>query len=185
MNFDPNITKKMQDFINSDEETRNYEEAALILMQVSGNRVEYQNNISNLETKKPHILKRLRTYLEFRLASLTKAEVKEMAEKAEKIAANVPKEELRYRTGIRPDHQSLPDDIIAAYKEVNIILQKQKQLHLKIRTLALADAPCPDSELFPFVKEMIKLDKERLSKWELYDHYEFPSPKNSKQVSGK
>lgn len=171
MNFDPVITKQMSDFVNADEKKRDYEAAALILLKVSGNKVEYKNNIANLETKKSHILKRLKQYLEFRLKAVTHEQVAEMSQKTEKIVADIPNQERKHAVGRRIDHDKLPDDVVAAYKEVNIILQKQKQLHLKIRSLALADATCPDSELYPFVKEMIELDKKRLANWELYDNF--------------
>lgn len=171
MEFDPKITQQIKDFVYADEDKRDYADAAMILMKVSGNRVEYRNNIANLDSKKQHILSRLRTYLEFRLAALTKQQVQEMKEKADKIVVKIDKHEAKVKAGIRDDHESLPEDIVAAYKEVNIILQKQKQLHLKIRTLALADAPCPDSEIYPFVKEIIELDKKRLSLWKKYDSY--------------
>lgn len=171
MQFDPKITKQMQEFVHADEKDRDYREAAMLLLKVSGNRVEYNNNVANLDSKKQHILKRLSQYLEFRLKAMTKEEVAEMKKKADKIVAEAPKTEERYRTGIRDDHDSLPDEILAAYKEANDCIQKQKQLHLKIRSLALADAPCPDSELFPFVKEIIELDKKRLERWKTYDSY--------------
>lgn len=171
MNFDPNITEQVKAFVNADEKDRNYHEAAMLLMKVSGNRVEYRNNIDNLETKKSHILKRLRQYLEFRLAAMTKEQVQEMQSKAAEIVNKIQDTEQKYRTGIRPDHDNLPEEILAAYKEANICIQKQKQLHLKIRSLALADAPCPDSELYPFVKEIIELDKKRLGYWKKYDGF--------------
>ena len=172
MNFDPNITKQMQAFVNADETERNYEDAALLLLKVSGNKVEYKNNVAHLNSKKAHILARLRSYLDFRLASLTKEQVEEMSLKADNIVENIPNEEKRFKAGKRDDHESLPEDLIAAYKEVNVILQKQKQLHMKMRTLALADAPCPNSEIFPFVKEIIELDKKKLGLWKKYDSYD-------------
>lgn len=171
MQFDEKLTEQMKAFVHADEKDRDYKEAALVLLKVSGNRVEYRNNLDNLESKKAHILKRLSQYLEFRLKALTKEQVREMEEKAVKIIANIPKEEERINFGMRQDHDSLPEEMLAIYKEVNIILQKQKQLHLKIRSLALSNAPCPDSELYPFVKEIIELDKERLAKWKKYDSF--------------
>lgn len=171
MNFDPKITEQLKAFVNAEEKKRNYEDAAMLLLQVSGNRVEYRNNIANLQAKKQHILNRLRQYLDFRLKALTKQEVAEMSAQAEKIVEKIPETEEKIKYGKREDHDSLPDEIIAAYKETQEILQKQRQLHLKIRSLALADAPCPDSDLFPFVKEIIELDKKRLADWKMYDDY--------------
>lgn len=182
MKPDPQITKQLQDFVNSDEEKRDYKAGALLLLKISGNKIEYQNNINNLESKKAHILKRLRQTLEFRLAALTKEQVAEMKAKAAQIVNDIPENENKYALGKRLDHDLLPEDVQAAYKEVNVILQKQKQLHLKIRSLALAEAPCPDSELYPFVKDMIEYDKKRLSLWKKYDNFKLKEPKTEPQA---
>ena len=64
-----------------------------------------------------------------------------------------------------------PDEIQALYVENLSIVQKMRELHLKLRTLSLANATCPDSERYPFLKELIALDKRLHSNWEQYDHY--------------
>ena len=59
----------------------------------------------------------------------------------------------------------------ALYVENLSIVQKMRELHLKLRSLSLDSAPCPDSERYPFLKELIALDKKLHSNWEIYDHY--------------
>lgn len=46
-----------------------------------------------------------------------------------------------------------------------------RELHLKLRSLSLETAPCPDSERYPFLKELIDLDKKMHANWEEYDHF--------------
>ena len=46
-----------------------------------------------------------------------------------------------------------------------------RELHLKLRTLSLDNTTCPDSERYSFLKEIITLDKKRVSNWDIYDHY--------------
>ena len=46
-----------------------------------------------------------------------------------------------------------------------------RELHLKLRTLSLDNATCPDSERYPFLKEIINLDKKRVANWDIYDHF--------------
>lgn len=75
------------------------------------------------------------------------------------------------KMGRREDHDSLPDDIKARFVENLSILQRMRELHLRLRTLSLDNAICPDSERYPFLKELIKLDKQLHSNWEVYDHY--------------
>jgi len=40
----------------------------------------------------------------------------------------------------------------------------------------LEDATCPDSERYPFLKEIIALDKKRVENWDIYDHFIIGSP---------
>ena len=54
-----------------------------------------------------------------------------------------------------------------------------REVHLKLRSLSTEYSTCPDSERYPFLKELIELEKRLHSNWEQYDHYvgtqsEFP-----------
>lgn len=51
-----------------------------------------------------------------------------------------------------------------------------RELHLRLRSLSLDNATCPDSERYPFLKELITLDKKLHSNWEEYDHYVASGP---------
>ncbi len=73
--------------------------------------------------------------------------------------------------GKRADHDALPDDIKAKYVENLSILQRMRELHLRLRSLSLDSATCPDSERYPFLKELISLDKKLQANWEAYDTY--------------
>jgi hypothetical protein len=84
-----------------------------------------------------------------------------------------------FKKGKRDDHDDLPDDIQALYVENLSIVQRMREVHLKLRSLSTEDSTCPDSERYPFLKELIDLDKRLHSNWEQYDHYvgtqsEFP-----------
>ena len=88
------------------------------------------------------------------------------------LAANADE----HKTGKRIDHDSLPDEIKAKYVENLSILQRMRELHLKLRSLSLDTAPCPDSERYPFLKELIELDKKMHDNWEEYDHFVVDAP---------
>ena len=88
------------------------------------------------------------------------------------LAANADE----HKTGKRDDHDSLPDEIKAKYVENLSILQRMRELHLKLRSLSLDTAPCPDSERYPFLKELIELDKKMHANWEEYDHFVVDAP---------
>ena len=51
------------------------------------------------------------------------------------------------------------------------ILQKMRELHLTLRNLSLDNVACPDSERYPFLKELIELDKKYHSNWKAYDSF--------------
>lgn len=46
-----------------------------------------------------------------------------------------------------------------------------RELHLKLRSLSTEDNPARDCDRYPFLKELIGLDKKLHSNWETYDHY--------------
>ena len=76
-----------------------------------------------------------------------------------------------FKAGKRADHDSLPDEIKALYVENLDIVHRMRELHLKLRTLSSEKSPCPDSDRYPFLKELISLDKHLHANWDTYDHY--------------
>ena len=77
----------------------------------------------------------------------------------------------KFKAGIRADHELLPAEIQALYVENASILQKMRELHLTLRNLSLDNVACPDSERYPFLKELIELDKKYHSNWKAYDSF--------------
>ena len=103
------------------------------------------------------------------------SKVDEIVEKVIKPAstANPDKTEefADFKAGKRADHDALPEEIQALYAENLDLVHRMRELHLKLRTLSLENATCPDSERYPFLKEIIALDKKRVSNWDIYDHF--------------
>jgi hypothetical protein len=93
------------------------------------------------------------------------------AGKSEIDVANKSEEFADFKAGKRPDHDDLPEEIQALYVENLDIVHRMRELHLKLRTLSLDNATCPDSERYPFLKEIINLDKKRVANWDIYDHF--------------
>ena len=143
----------------------------------------YRNLIANPSAKADFIVYQIQKYYNFRVQALTHAQVEEMAAQVQTIAdehhltddaSTVPEDERRL--GKREDHDSLPDEVKAKYVENLSILQRMRELHLRLRSLSLDNATCPDSERYPFLKELISLDKKLHSNWEEYDHFIAPGP---------
>ena len=134
----------------------------------------YRNIISQIDRRHDFVEYQLQKYYNFRVADLTRAQVEEMEQQVEAIVAeHIPlaAKADEQPKGKRADHDALPDDIKAKYVENLSILQRMRELHLRLRSLSLDSATCPDSERYPFLKELISLDKKLHANWEAYDTY--------------
>jgi len=72
------------------------------------------------------------------------------------VAEHIPlaaKADEEPQKGKRSDHDQLPEDIQAKYVENLSLLQRMRELHLRLRTMSTEDSTCPDSERYPFLKE--------------------------------
>jgi beta-phosphoglucomutase-like phosphatase (HAD superfamily) len=97
-----------------------------------------------------------------------------MSEQVDTIVADhlsISTEAENFKKGKREDHDQLPEDIQALYVENLSLLQQMRELHLQLRNLSLDNVTCPDSERYPFLKELINLDKRMHANWDKYDHY--------------
>ena len=159
------FTEKVQAWLAQDAEQRDYAEGALLLLQLTGNQIMYRNLIANPSGKAQFIEYQLKKRLQFRLQQVTHEQVEQMQAQVDKIVVNrnldTKKEKPvnEFKAGKRADHDELPDEIQALYVENLGIVQRMRELHLKLRTLSLENATCPDSERYPFLKELINLDK--------------------------
>lgn len=176
--MDHKFTQQIKAWIDTPADKRNYETGALYMLKLSGNHILYQNAMRNLPRFKQIIEYQLQKYYNFRVLDLTHQQVEGMHTEVDRIAkehdltSKTPKEK-----GKRADHDSLPTEIQALYNKNHVIIRRMMELHLRLRTLSLADSPCPDSERYPFLKELISLDKELHSNWEKYDQFREPTKK--------
>ena len=179
--MDHKFTEQIRQWLETPEDERDYSVGALYLLKLSGNQIMYRNIISQIDRRHDVVDYQLQKYYNFRVQALTHAQVEEMAAQVETIVAeHIPlaaKADEAPAKGKRPDHDTLPDEIKAKYVENLSLLQRMRELHLRLRSLSLDNATCPDSERYPFLKELISLDKKLHSNWEAYDHYVASAPK--------
>ena len=176
MTLNHEFTEKIQQWLDTPHEQRDYEQGALYLLKLNGNQIMYRNLMSNPRGKAEFIEYHLRKHYSFRVKDLTHAQVVAMDKQVEEIVKkhntftedNPAKE---FKQGKRGDHDTLPEEIQALYVENLSIVQRMREVHLRLRTLSTADAPCPDSERYPFLKELIELDTRLHANWDKYDHY--------------
>lgn len=178
--MDHKFTEQIKQWLETPADQRDYSVGALYLLKLSGNQILYKNIVAALDKRHDVIEYQLQKYYNFRVQALTHAQVEEMAAQVETIVAeHIPlaaKADEQPQKGKRADHDSLPDNIKAKFVENLSLLQRMRELHLRLRSLSLENSTCPDSERYPFLKELISLDKKLHANWEAYDHYVAPSP---------
>lgn len=174
------FTELIKTWLQTPEAERDYTVGALYLLKLSGNKIMYRNIISQIDRRHDVVEYQLQKYYNFRVQALTHAQVEEMSAQVKAIVAeHIPlaaAADEQPQKGKRADHDSLPDEIKAKFVENLSLLQRMRELHLRLRSLSLDNATCPDSERYPFLKELISLDKKLHANWEAYDHYVAPGP---------
>ena len=166
------FTKEIQDWLYLPHEQRDYAKGALYLLQLTGNQIMYRNLMANPRRNAEFIERQLQKRLSFRLQRLTHAQVEEMQSQVNVIAKKLtPNSGENFKQGKRDDHDQLPDEIQALYVENLGIVQRMRELHLRLRSLSTEDNPARDCDRYPFLKELIDLDKKLHANWETYDHY--------------
>ena len=177
--MDHKFTELIKQWLETPSAQRDYSVGALYLLKLSGNQIMYRNIVAQLDRRHDFVDYQIQKYYNFRVQALTHAQVEEMQQQVDVIVAehiSLAANADEHKTGKRDDHDSLPDEIKAKYVENLSILQRMRELHLKLRSLSLDTAPCPDSERYPFLKELIELDKKMHDNWEEYDHFVASAP---------
>ena len=172
--MDHKFTELIKQWLETPSNQRDYSVGALYLLKLSGNQIMYRNVVAQLDRRHDFVDYQIQKYYNFRVQALTHAQVEEMQQQVDMIVAehiSLAANADEHKTGKRDDHDSLPDEIKAKYVENLSILQRMRELHLKLRSLSLDTSPCPDSERYPFLKELINLDKKMHANWEEYDHF--------------
>lgn len=173
-----------------DDDNRTTDEGCLLLLQLEGNQIHYKNLLRYPDKKKlmDYLVSELNQRLTVRLAKVTHEEVVKMERQADTIikkhfayretplkgesgGTKKGTSDEEFRKGKRDDHDQLPEEIQARYVENLSLLQRMREVHLRLRSMSLEDVSCPDSERYPFLKELIELDKQLHENWDVYDHY--------------
>ena len=176
--MDTKLTQRIQDWLEAKPTDRSLDEGAELVLKLTGNQFMHRSILVRKDFKM--IEYQLKKYLPQRLQQVTHEEVEQMKVQAAKIAeehhldtirksAKTPPEE--WKKGKREDHDSLPEDIQARNAENLNILHQMRECHLQARKIAQSKKPCTDCDIYPFVKELIELDKRYHANWQAYDEY--------------
>lgn len=174
--MDQKLTESLQKWLATPKEQRDYEQGNIYLFRLCGNKIQYRNLAANPSRHAEFISRQIQKYVNFRVREFTHDQVKQMEAQVEKIVEKrLSLEESNpandFKKGKRADHDSLPEDIQSLYVENLGITQRMRDVHTRLRLLSTEESPCPDSERYPFLQELIALDKKLHDNWERYDHY--------------
>lgn len=187
-----NLTDKLQDFLDTPREDRDWNEGAILLLQLTNNIIMYRNLSINPKGKAEFIEGKLRAFLKSRREVEAHDEVIILQEQVNAIIENRTEfkednEAKEFKAGKRADHDRLPEDIQALYVENLDLVHRMRELHLRLRLLSDSTKQVPAAERKPLLDEFINLDKKLHANWDAYDHYvtkaeseEKAEPKKSK-----
>lgn len=174
--MDNRFTNQLQDFFNTPEEERDYDKGALMLLQITGNKIMYRNVSFNAKKNARFINYELRKHFNVRLQKITHEEVERMQAQVnvivkEHLSLTEDNPASEFKKGKRADHDELPAEIQALYVENLSITQRMRDVQTQLRLLSVEGKTCPDNDRYPYLKELISLDKKLHENWEKYDHY--------------
>ena len=187
-----NLTDKLQDFLDTPREDRDWNEGAILLLQLTNNTIMYRNLSINPKGKAEFIEGKLRAFLKSRREVEAHDEVIILQEQVNAIIENRTEfkednEAKEFKAGKRADHDRLPEDIQALYVQNLDLVHRMRELHLRLRLLSDSTKQVPAAERKPLLDEFINLDKKLHANWDAYDHYvtkaeseEKAEPKKSK-----
>ncbi|HBN63034.1 MULTISPECIES: hypothetical protein [Duncaniella] len=187
--IDLELTPKIKEWLETEPSQRSLHEGADLLLRVTRNRILYANVTRNLARHAGTIEYHLNKIYKNRLADITHSQVSSMLSEVDAIArahglGNT--QGLTGRTelqrGKRADHDELPDEIRQLYLDNAEIHRKIRECHLQIRMITPENSTCPDSDRYPWAKEIIALDTLYRENWNRYDHYIKGTPPASVQL---
>ena len=171
-----NLTDKLQDFLDTPREDRDWNEGAILLLQLTNNTIMYRNLSINPKGKAEFIEGKLRAFLKSRREVEAYDEVLILQEQVNAIIENRTEfkednEAKEFKAGKRADHDRLPEDIQALYVENLDLVHRMRELHLRLRLLSDSTKQVLAAERKPLLDEFINLDKKLHANWDAYDHF--------------
>ena len=170
------LTERLQVFLDTPREDRDWNEGAILLLQLTNNTIMYRNLSINPKGKAEFIEGKLRAFLKARREVEAHDEVIILQEQVDAIIENRTEfkednEAKEFKAGKRADHDRLPEDIQALYVENLDLVHRMRELHLRLRLLSDSTKQVPAAERKPLLDEFINLDKKLHANWDTYDHY--------------
>lgn len=191
--MDAKITQQIKTWLETPREQRNIPAGAMLLLKINRNQVLYNNILNNPNKLHGKLEYELNKQLQWRLQQVTHEQVVEMEDKVQHIAANrglAAQQENpanEFKQGKREDHDALPEDIQALYVENKSLMQRMRDLHAQLRIIQSGRPgyTCKDSDKYPFLKELIKLDKQYRDNWAAYDGFDIKTAETIEKLDAR
>ncbi len=170
------LTPKIKEWLDTPADQRDYEEGALLVGRVSRNRVLFQNLSRNPKGQAKAIEYHLEKIYKQRMADITHEQVAEMMQACDRIAKahglqHPASSKSDFQKGKRADHDELPPEVQRLWQENQDIRQRMRDCHTHLRLINPTNSTCPDSDRYPWAKQLIEYDTRYRDNWNLYDHY--------------
>lgn len=171
------LTPEIKRWLDTDPAERDLRYGAEMLLRITRNRILYNNLMRNLAGRAEMIEYQLGKIYKQRMMAITHEEVTEMMAKVEQINAvrnldgQQPTRRTEMQRGRRLDHDQLPPEIQKLYVDNADLMRRMRECHLHLRMINEENSTCPDNDRFPWCKEIIALDDQYRTNWNVYDHY--------------
>lgn len=172
------LTPQIKEWLDTEPSQRNLHRGADLLLRITRNKILYTNITRNIARHAGTIEYHLNKIYKARLNDITHAQVRSMMVEVDAIAGarglespEGSSKRSEFQRGKRADHDELPDEIKQLYVDNADILRKMRECHVRLRMITPENSTCPDSDRYPWAKEIIALDTLYRENWNRYDHY--------------
>lgn len=174
--IDLELTPRIKQWLDTPPSERDYEQGALLIGKVSRNRILYANVSRDPVRQAKAIEYHLEKIYRQRLVDITHEQVGEMLTQCDGIARAVGlshsgSSKSDFQKGKRADHDLLPPEIQKLWVENADLRQRMRDCHTRLRLINHTNSTCPDSDRYPWAKQLIAYDKQYRDNWNRYDHY--------------
>lgn len=174
--IDLELTPEIKEWLDTPHERRDYARGALLIGKVSRNRILYANVSRDPVAKATAIEYHLRKIYSRRVADITHEQVGRMMERCDAIARSAGLDhpasgKSDFQKGKRADHDSLPQEIRDLWTRNGDLRQRMRDCHTHLRLINPSNSTCPDSDRYPWAKQLIEYDRQYRDNWNRYDHY--------------
>lgn len=161
--LDETLTKKIQEYLAMDTESRDYIAGTDLLLRLNRNRFLHASLRRRRNDKK--LDRELAKYLRIRLAGLTTAEVERMDRTTMQQAAA---DTAAPRHGKRADHDSLPQEVQDLYERNGEVFRKLRQTFETLKGMENATS----CDRYEYLVQLAELDRTYRSNWQAYDNWQ-------------